>query len=310
MNDIDCTSMSTTGMPIGNPFIGTFNGQGHTISNVNYNGGCLFGTNSGNISNLNIVNAVITSSGGILACTNTGIITNCSSSGSISGSTRVGGLVGKNSGGTIQKSYSSASVSGSNSVGGLVGYAVGASDSIDGAYNIDNCYATGNVSSSLSNVGGLVGLSDAEDGLITNSYSTGFVNTVSGAGGLVGRALGSSTTNSFWDTETSGQITSVGGTGKTTAEMKTITTFSDAGWDIFTTNNNQNNGYPFLSGSSWLIYEEAQIPATQGVRDRESSDVLTGAVTQEPVVKLTIWQMLSNWFQKIINWFKGVFHIK
>jgi hypothetical protein len=37
---------------------------------------------------------------------------------------------------------------------------------------------------------------------------------------------------SFWDTETSGQDTSDGGTGKTTTEMQEITTFSGATWDI------------------------------------------------------------------------------
>ena len=37
---------------------------------------------------------------------------------------------------------------------------------------------------------------------------------------------------SFWDTQTSGQATSAGGTGKTTAEMQTAKTFLDAGWDF------------------------------------------------------------------------------
>jgi len=41
-----------------------------------------------------------------------------------------------------------------------------------------------------------------------------------------------SSINSFWDNQTSGQTSSSGGTGKTTAQMKSITTFSGAGWDI------------------------------------------------------------------------------
>ena len=36
----------------------------------------------------------------------------------------------------------------------------------------------------------------------------------------------------FWDIQTSGQATSAGGTGKTTAEMQTAKTFLDAGWDF------------------------------------------------------------------------------
>jgi len=77
-------------------------------------------------------------------------------------------------------------------------------------------------------------------------------------GGLVGYNTGA-VSNSFWDTETSGQATSAGGTGKTTAEMKETTTLSDAGWDITTvaTANDRDTGhiwnivddetYPFLS---------------------------------------------------------------
>jgi len=34
------------------------------------------------------------------------------------------------------------------------------------------------------------------------------------------------------DTQTSGQANSTGGTGKTTAEMQTATTFLEAGWDF------------------------------------------------------------------------------
>jgi len=36
----------------------------------------------------------------------------------------------------------------------------------------------------------------------------------------------------FWDTVATGQPTSDGGTGKTTAEMQTASTFLEAGWDF------------------------------------------------------------------------------
>jgi len=76
-------------------------------------------------------------------------------------------------------------------------------------------------------------------------------------GGLVGYSEGT-VSNSFWDTQTSGQATSAGGTGKTTAEMKNITTFSGASWNIIAVALNQTNpayiwnivtgqSYPFLS---------------------------------------------------------------
>ena len=54
-------------------------------------------------------------------------------------------------------------------------------------------------------------------------------------GGLVGSRDGHGpgvVTTCFWDIQTSGQPTSDGGKGKTTAEMQTAKTFLDAGWDF------------------------------------------------------------------------------
>ena len=56
-------------------------------------------------------------------------------------------------------------------------------------------------------------------------------------GGLVGsnwaRPWGEgSTTMSFWAIQASGQSSSDGGTGLSTAEMKTAGTFLEAGWDF------------------------------------------------------------------------------
>jgi hypothetical protein len=77
-------------------------------------------------------------------------------------------------------------------------------------------------------------------------------------GGLVGADSGI-VSNSFWDIEISGQSTSAAGMGKTTAEMKNITTFSGAGWNIiavanpgtrnlaYTWNIVDGETYPFLS---------------------------------------------------------------
>jgi hypothetical protein len=107
-------------------------------------------------------------------------------------------------------------------VGGLVGYDSG---------TITNCYSSGSVTGSSWSVGGLVGYNR---GTITNCYSTGSVTGGSAVGGLVGNnEYGFITaSNSFWDTQTSGQSTSAGGTPKTTAEMKTKSTFTNAGWDF------------------------------------------------------------------------------
>jgi len=71
-------------------------------------------------------------------------------------------------------------------------------------------------------------------GMINASYATGKVSAGPGSyelGGLVGYNLGT-TTASFWDIETSDCNTSDGGEGKTTVEMQTESTFTNAGWDF------------------------------------------------------------------------------
>jgi len=66
-------------------------------------------------------------------------------------------------------------------------------------------------------------------------------------------------TNSFWDKETSGQSTSAGGTGKTTAEMQTTDTFLEAGWDfVDETENGTEDIWWILEGQDYprLWWEE------------------------------------------------------
>jgi hypothetical protein len=60
--------------------------------------------------------------------------------------------------------------------------------------------------------------------------------------------MSSDVTNCFWDTDT-GAATSAAGIGKTTAEMQTESTFTDAGWDFDTVwgiGGSVNGGYPYL----------------------------------------------------------------
>jgi len=180
----------------------------------------------------------------------TATVNNSYSTGSVTGyGNGVGGLIGVIAGGNVSNSYSTSSVTSYGlGVGGLVGLNAGTS--------VSDSYATGDVAGT-SYVGGLVGV-NGNHGTVHNSYSTGSVTGSELVGGLVGDNSGN-VTGSFWDIETSGQATSDGGTGKTTAQMKNIATFSGAGWDIITvadpgTRNpayiwNIVNGltYPFLS---------------------------------------------------------------
>jgi len=77
-------------------------------------------------------------------------------------------------------------------------------------------------------VGGLVG---TNGDTVLDCYSTGSVTGDYDAGGLVGKNY-QAVSDCFWDTQTSGQATSDGGTGKTTAQMRSIATFSGEGWNI------------------------------------------------------------------------------
>jgi len=137
----------------------------------------------------------------------------------------VGGLVGWNDGGTVSNSYSTGSVTGHGGVGGLVGL--------------------------------------HKDGTVNNCYATGTVTGDDFVGGLVGLTYAISFSSNFWDTETSGQASSAGGTGKTTAEMQDITTFTDTEteglnepWDIIAVAN------PGIRNTSyiWNIVDDETYP--------------------------------------------------
>ncbi len=204
--------------------------------------------------------------GGLVGQNHDATINNCYSTGTVSGATSVGGLVGLNDfRGTITGSYATGDVlaygpSGWHGAGG--GGLVGTD-----WYTITNCYATGSVSGKMW-VGGLVGTTG---GTITNCYATGTVSGDEWVGGLVGEnyygtiincyslggVMGTTAvgglvgynwrdariTSSFWDVQTSGLTNMCGlqadeatgcddSFGKTTTEMKTASTFLDAGWDF------------------------------------------------------------------------------
>ena len=79
--------------------------------------------------------------------------------------------------------------------------------------------------------GGLVG--EMLAGTVTRSYATGSVTSGMSLGGLIGARLDGGVTASYWDTLTSGQATSAGGTGLTTSQLGMQSSF--AGWDFTNT---------------------------------------------------------------------------
>jgi len=91
---------------------------------------------------------------------------------------------------------------------------------------------------------------------VSECYSTGNVTGDEHIGGLVGQNLYGVVSNSFWDTQSSGQNTSDGGTGKTTEQMKDFDTFDGVGWDIFAvaSSSTRNTGYV------WNIVDDTTYP--------------------------------------------------
>ncbi len=120
----------TLGTSTNNPFTGTLDGLGHTISNLSIhrpttNSVGLFGVvvNGGVVRDIGLVGGSVSGSydvGGLVGGNDGGTISNAYATGSVSGAGAVGGLVGGNDGGTISNAYATGSVSGSYSVGGLV----------------------------------------------------------------------------------------------------------------------------------------------------------------------------------------------
>jgi hypothetical protein len=207
--------------------------------------------------------------GGLIGYLYSGTVTNCYSTGAVNGNSCVGGLVGNEGGrygapsgqsyismlfdymdyGTVTNCYSTGSVSGQTFfVGGLIGFKMG---------DINNSYNTGTVSGEKY-VGGLVGVNSL--GILTNCYSTGKVSGAS-CGGLVGLNNYLSEINDcFWNIEDSNMLDGVGNRnpdpngvqGKTTSQMKTRSTFTNAGWDfVGEKGNGPNDVWWILDGKDY-----------------------------------------------------------
>ena len=115
-------------------------------------------------------------SGGLVGRNFSDRITNCYSTGSVSGDSIVGGLIGYNLSGSITDCYSTGRVSGIKSVGGLIGFS-------DEGGVVTNCYSTGSVAGESVIIGGLIGINCSD---IASCYSGGTVNGAEVVGGLIG----------------------------------------------------------------------------------------------------------------------------
>jgi len=213
----------------------------------------------------------------------------------------VGGLVGSGSSAAIiRESFATGGVTVTEeAAGGLAGKFSG---------QITSSFASGAVTG-VTNIGGLVGLNM---GSIASSYATGIVTGDAGVGGLVGSNDDGTVMVSLWDTTTSGQTLSDGGTGKPTSDMKVFSTFVEltppwpivAVWEKFDASAGKvwgicpalNGGYPFLL---WQ-FTAAQVPVSCGgaaggtVEPGPATPVLTGGSLPTVVSGQAVWQFAGG----------------
>ena len=268
------------------PFGGVLNGYGKKISNFTYADteqdlvGLFRYINRAIIKNLGLINPNVNAGMGIAVGSlaghlEQGLVYHCYvEGGSVSGNELVGGLAGSNQYATLTNCFTGKmSISGAEDyVGGLIGGNLGlitqcyssdctvlgraAIGGLTGANGgrIYDCYAADSVIQARYQVGGLLGLQGfISYGTIHNCYSTCNVLGLQYAGGLMGENEFGTITSSFWDIETSGQATSDGGTGKTTAVMQMESTFLESGWDFI---NETTNG----TNDIWQIDEGQDYP--------------------------------------------------
>ncbi|MFO7811125.1 MAG: hypothetical protein R6V47_07120, partial [Candidatus Delongbacteria bacterium] len=215
--------------PLGNDslnFEGNYDGNGFKIKNLTINRPeeddiGLYG----NISSSMLINISLTNA-------------------NIKGKNNVGGLVGYCDSSGIEASCTTGSVYGSSTVGGIVGlcdYVV-----------ILNCFTTADVSGAT-DIGGVIGRISSEGGYayIGKTFSIGNIAGDNNIGGLIGTGETPNIWFSYWNTETSGQLFSAGGEGRTTDEMTyDFSSETYKYWDLENTwtedFGNTNNGYPYL----------------------------------------------------------------
>jgi len=230
LREIDANG--NTWVPIGSylnkddnePFTGSFDGGGKTISNLviyrtngDYLGLFSYISRDVEIENLGLKNVKIDHSGygyyigSLVGWMERGTVRNCYAEGTVeSNNEGVGGLVGAMLGGLVENAFASGSVSSAGwGVGGLVGQ-VGNGTGTTVNATVRNCYTTNNVTmkNSFTGTGGVVGYNQ---GTVQNCYSTGTVKGYRLVGGVVGNNNGGTLTNCYSTAEVISSENGAGG---------------------------------------------------------------------------------------------------
>jgi hypothetical protein len=237
---LDGLGHAITGLTISAPatdyigLVGYQSGAGSSISNIGLVGGSVVG-----LGNVGALVGTIDSAATVQTSYATGTVT---------ANREVGGLVGSMFfAGNVQSSYATGAVRGAFRTGGLVG-------AVDFASTVQTSYATGAVAGT-DRTGGLVGY--ISQSTVKSSYATGAVTGTTKTGGLIGESLAGSNaiiSGSFWNTQTSGTTISDGGTGLSTAQMRTQANFTTA----TAANGNLDPAWDFAN--TWLMYDAFTAP--------------------------------------------------
>jgi hypothetical protein len=220
-----------------------------TVSGIGHLGGLIGHTYNITVSrckaegNVNTTSDSANWAGGFVGLNTLTTISDCAATGHVIGmGADMGGFCGANGNGSlIEKCYSTGNVEGGSDwqtqeIGGFVG------SNNEGI--IQHCFSTGNVTG-YQGIGGFAGVitkSSTGSSTITQCYSAGTVQGQSNVGGFLGASYwaSSSTTYSFYDSTKAPIIPAVGyhqaGVveiyARSTAQMKTQSTFTSYGWDF------------------------------------------------------------------------------
>ncbi len=215
-------------------YSGTFDGAGHTVSNMTVNDGSNNDVgffqilhDNATVKNLHFANATVNAKhqyayAGVIAGTvGDTDITGCSVTNStVNAGNNAGGIVGyaRSNADITGCSVTNSTVTSGYDTGGIVGFSV-AADSGDGNIHITACRVSGGTVTGGGNVGGIVGY-NIYYSYITACYTTAGVSGGSNAGAFVGFNNSATITAGYWltDTQADGVGLNTGGSDVTKVE--------------------------------------------------------------------------------------------
>ncbi len=309
ISDIDASGVDWE--PIGRivqDFMGTFNGDGYTISNLminrpeeDYSG--LFGSvHNANISNLTLDNVQVEGNlvtGSLIGRSQTSTVNHISVTGTIQGNdANTGGIIGAAfNGGIYSQLNADVNVIGTTEVGGIFGtliasarysYSEGTVTGLDkvggfvgrvsvtaGVADISDCYSTADVTGT-DMVGGFAG----KGASIYRSYSVGSVTGATNAGGFVGSLADDGIANiqhSYWDIETSGKEQSAGDAGVmglSTEQMQQKSTY--VAFNFYSAWQIEDEEYPkFQSFTDYALPQDVDLDDLSGTGTEQNPYIIT-----------------------------------